>query len=171
MSLVLVTGGARSGKSRFAEGKLAELAPGGPWLYAATAEARDDEMRARIALHRQRRGAEWHTREFPRDVITALDDREARGILVDCITLWLTNLVLADVPDREILVKCDELADRARFTPIPIVLVTNEVGGGIVPDNALARRFVDLAGAANQRLAAKAHEVYLVTVGIPLKIR
>ena len=170
--LVLVTGGARSGKSRFAEARLAELAPDGPWLYLATAEARDDEMRARIAEHQRRRGPAWRTREAPHALASALADLEdARGVLVDCITLWLTNRVLAGEPDEAILVKCDELADRARSTASPVILVTNEVGGGIVPDNALARRFRDLAGLANQRLARAADEVFLVTCGLPLRVR
>ena len=170
--LVLVIGGARSGKSRFAEARLAELAPSGPWLYLATAEQRDDEMRARVALHRQRRGPAWRTHEEPRQLVAALAQPEdARGILVDCLTLWLTNLLLDDLPDDAILVKCDEMADRARSMPMPVIVVTNEVGGGIVPDNALARRFRDLAGVANQRLAQAAHEVVLVTAGLPLRLR
>jgi adenosylcobinamide kinase/adenosylcobinamide-phosphate guanylyltransferase len=170
--LVLVTGGARSGKSRFAEARLAELAPSGPWLYVATAELRDDEMRARVALHQARRGSEWRTREEPRLVADALaQPADARGILVDCVTLWLTNLLLDELPDAAILVKCDEMADRARSAPVPVILVSNEVGGGIVPDNALARRFRDLAGVANQRLARAADEVVLVTAGLPLRLR
>jgi adenosylcobinamide kinase/adenosylcobinamide-phosphate guanylyltransferase len=170
--LVLVTGGARSGKSRFAEARLAELAPSGLWLYVATAELRDDEMRARAALHQLRRGSAWRTREEPRRLAEALGDPgEARGILVDCITLWLTNLLLDDLADDAILVKCDEMAERARSTPVPVVLVTNEVGGGIVPDNALARRFRDVAGLVNQRLAQAANEVVLVTAGLPLRLR
>jgi adenosylcobinamide kinase/adenosylcobinamide-phosphate guanylyltransferase len=170
--LVLVTGGARSGKSRFAEARLAELAPAGPWLYVATAELRDDEMRARAALHQLRRGGEWRTREEPRRLAEALaEPGEARGILVDCITLWLTNLLLDDLADDAILVKCEEMADRARSTPVPVILVSNEVGGGIVPDNALARRFRDVAGLVNQRLAQAANEVVLVTAGLPLRLR
>ena len=170
--LVLVTGGARSGKSRFAEARLAELAPSGPWLYVATAETRDDEMRARVALHRQRRGPQWRTHEAPRQLAAALSPSEdARGVLVDCITLWLTNLLLDALPEPAILVKCDEMADRARSMAVPVILVTNEVGGGIVPENALARRFRDLAGLANQRLAQAAHEVVLVTAGLPLRLR
>jgi adenosylcobinamide kinase/adenosylcobinamide-phosphate guanylyltransferase len=170
--LVLVTGGARSGKSRFAEARLAELAPSGPWLYVATAEQRDEEMRARVALHQLRRGPAWRTREEPRQLSAALAEPEdARGILVDCITLWLTNLLLDDLADDAILIKCEEMAQRARSLSIPVILVSNEVGGGIVPDNALARRFRDLAGVANQRLAQAAHEVVLVSAGLPLRLR
>jgi adenosylcobinamide kinase/adenosylcobinamide-phosphate guanylyltransferase len=170
--LVLVTGGARSGKSRFAEARLAELAPSGPWLYVATAELRDEEMRARVALHQLRRGPAWRTCEEPRQLIAALAEAQtARGILVDCITLWLTNLLLDDLPDNTILARCDEMAERARSLEVPVVLVSNEVGAGIVPDNTLARRFRDLAGVANQRLAQAAHEVVLVTAGLPLRLR
>jgi adenosylcobinamide kinase/adenosylcobinamide-phosphate guanylyltransferase len=170
--LVLVTGGARSGKSRFAEARLAELAPSGPWLYVATAEQRDDEMRARVALHRQRRGPAWRTHEEPRLLAAALAQTgDARGILVDCLTLWLTNLLLDDLPDEAILVKCDEMADRARSTPVPVIVVTNEVGGGIVPDNALARRFRDLQGGLNQRIAALADQVVLLVAGLPLYVK
>jgi adenosylcobinamide kinase/adenosylcobinamide-phosphate guanylyltransferase len=123
-------------------------------------------------MHQARRGPAWRTREEPRLVADAFEQRDdARGILIDCITLWLTNLMLDEIPDAAILVKCDEMADRARSTPVPVILVSNEVGGGIVPDNALARRFRDLAGLANQRLAQAAHEVVLVTAGLPLRLR
>lgn len=168
--MVLVTGGARSGKSRFAEARLAELAPAGPWRYVATAEAHDAEMDARIARHRARRGDGWRTVEAPRALAAALDGDEA-GVLVDCVTLWLTNLLLDGADDATLLAAADEVAARARSCARPIVLVTNEVGGGIVPDNALARRFRDVAGLANQRLAVAAHEVFLVACGLPLRLR
>jgi adenosylcobinamide kinase/adenosylcobinamide-phosphate guanylyltransferase len=172
--VVLVTGGARSGKSRFAEARLAELAPAGPWLYVATAEARDDEMSARIARHQARRGDRWRTVEAPRALAGALAaaaTAATAGVLVDCITLWLTNLMLDGASDDELLGATAEVAERARASPSPVVLVTNEVGAGIVPDNALARRFRDVAGLANQRLAAAAAEVVLVACGLPLKLR
>jgi adenosylcobinamide kinase/adenosylcobinamide-phosphate guanylyltransferase len=173
--LVLVTGGARSGKSRFAEARLAELAPGGPWRYVATAQAGDDEMAARIARHRQRRGAAWRTVEAPREVAAAVargegafSDDGATGVLVDCVTLWVTNLLLANVSDDAILAAAETLG---RAITLPTVVVTNEVGGGIVPDNALARRFRDLAGLVNQRLAAASDEAWLVAAGLPLRLR
>jgi adenosylcobinamide kinase/adenosylcobinamide-phosphate guanylyltransferase len=179
--LVLVTGGARSGKSTFAEARLAELAPGGPWLYVATAEARDDEMRARIARHQSRRGSAWRTVEAPHDVagaIAAIGDAAAydppiAGALVDCVTLWLSNRMLAaDAPsDDDILTATDALAAAARACAAPVILVTNEVGAGIVPEHPLGRRFRDLAGLTNQRLAACADEVVLVACGLPLRLR
>jgi adenosyl cobinamide kinase/adenosyl cobinamide phosphate guanylyltransferase len=168
--LVLITGGARSGKSTFAEARLAELAPDGPWLYVATAEARDDEMRERIGRHQARRGDRWRTVEAPRDVAAALA-APAAGVLVDCVTLWLSNRMLADETDDAILAAASDLAAAARAAAGPVVLVTNEVGDGIVPDNPLARRFRDLAGWVNQRLAAAADEVTLVACGLPLRLR
>jgi adenosylcobinamide kinase / adenosylcobinamide-phosphate guanylyltransferase len=171
--IILVTGGARSGKSRHAERRLRELAPEPPWLYFATAEAFDDEMRERIAVHRERRGAGWRTVEAPRDLPEAIQRELRPGTagLVDCITLWISNLMLADTDDENILVATTRLAEVARSGPAPIILVTNEVGAGIVPDNRLARRFRDLAGIVNQRLAAVAEEVVLVACGLPLRLR
>jgi adenosylcobinamide kinase / adenosylcobinamide-phosphate guanylyltransferase len=177
--LVLVTGGARSGKSRFAEARVAELAPDGPWLYVATAEAGDDEMASRITRHRQRRGEHWRTVEAPRDVAAALatgfatpgEAVPARAALLDCVTLWLSNRLFDGLDDDAILAEADALAAAARAAPGPVVCVTNEVGSGIVPDNPLARRYRDLAGWANQRLAAVADEVVLVASGLPLRLR
>ena len=169
--LVLVTGGARSGKSRFAEARVAELAPQGPWLYVATAEARDDEMRERIARHQARRGDRWSTVEEPRDLVGALGRARAGAVLVDCVTLWLTNLLFDGADDPALLGAADAVAAAARAAAQPVVMVTNEVGDGIVPDNALARRFRDLAGLVNQRLAAAADEVVLLACGLPLRLR
>jgi adenosylcobinamide kinase/adenosylcobinamide-phosphate guanylyltransferase len=172
MPLIVVTGGARSGKSRFAEARLAELAPGGPWLYLATADAGDDEMRARIARHRARRGPAFRTVEAPREIVPALAAAgDARAAIIDCITIWLSNRMLAGDDDDALLAAVDELAACARALAIPVVAVTNEVGGGIVPEHPLARRFRDLAGLANQRLAAAAVEVVLVAAGLPLRLR
>ncbi|WP_375453880.1 bifunctional adenosylcobinamide kinase/adenosylcobinamide-phosphate guanylyltransferase [uncultured Methylobacterium sp.] len=161
----LVLGGARSGKSAYAE-SLVEAAPG-PWLYLATAQAWDDEMRARIALHRARRPANWITRDVPTALAGAI--AESGGpVLVDCLTLWLTNLLLADADlDAATEALCAACAD-ARG---PLVLVSNEVGLGIVPDNALARRFRDAAGRLHQRLAADADRVVLVVAGLPLIVK
>jgi adenosyl cobinamide kinase/adenosyl cobinamide phosphate guanylyltransferase len=167
--LVLVTGGARSGKSRFAESRLAELAPP-PWLYVATCEPRDDELRARVRLHVERRGDRFRTVEAPRDPAAALRASSA-GALLDCVTLWLTNLLLDGAPDEALLAAVDDLAAAARAAAGPTVLVTNEVGAGIVPDNALARRFRDLAGLANQRLAAASDEAHLVVSGLPVRLK
>ena len=164
--LALVLGGARSGKSRFAEGLLARHAP--PWLYVATAEAGDAEMVTRIAAHKARRGTDWMTREAPRDLAGALAEPGDRPVLVDCLTLWLSNLMLADAAVDAEIVRLEQALEQARA---PVVLVANEVGSGIVPDNALARRFRDLQGQLNQRLAARADRVVLVVAGLPLFVK
>jgi adenosylcobinamide kinase / adenosylcobinamide-phosphate guanylyltransferase len=164
---LLVLGGARSGKSRYAEG-LIEAAGGG--TYVATAEAGDGEMAARIRVHRARRGAGWTTVEAPLALVEALHEADAAGrpILVDCLTLWLSNLMLAE---RDAAAEVECLAAALPRIASPVVLVANEVGLGIVPDNALARRFRDLAGHANQRLAAMAERVVFVAAGLPLVLR
>lgn len=164
--LALVLGGARSGKSRFAEGLLARHAP--PWLYVATAEAGDAEMVTRIAAHKARRGTDWMTREAPRDLVGALAEPGDRPVLVDCLTLWLSNLMLADAAVDAEISRLEQALEKARA---PVVLVANEVGSGIVPDNALARRFRDLQGQLNQRLAARADRVVLVVAGLPLFVK
>jgi adenosylcobinamide kinase/adenosylcobinamide-phosphate guanylyltransferase len=169
--LVLVTGGARSGKSAVAEARVAELAPEGPWLYVATAEPLDGEMAERIARHRHRRAGAWRTVEAPRHPAEALADASVKAALVDCLTLWMTNLLVQGLDDEPILGAVDELARAAARAPSPVVIVTNEVGAGIVPENALARRFRDLAGLGNQRLAQAADEVWLVAAGIPLRLK
>lgn len=171
--VVLVTGGARSGKSRFAEARLAELSPSPPWLYLATAEPLDEEMRGRVARHRAARGAGWRTVEAPRDPAAALarEAPSASGALCDCVTIWLSNRILDGADDDLLLDETEALAAAARAAPCPVVLVTNEVGAGVVPENALARRFRDLAGLVNQRLAARADEVVLVACGLPLVLR
>jgi adenosylcobinamide kinase/adenosylcobinamide-phosphate guanylyltransferase len=165
--LTLVLGGARSGKSRYAESLITAQPP--PWLYVATGQAGDDEMAERIAAHRARRDAGWRTIEAPHDLAGALDAAPANvRLLVDCITLWLSNRMLADAAlDHEIERLEDALARRAGIT----VLVSNEVGYGIVPDNALARRFRDIQGRLNQRLAARADRVVLVVAGLPLVVK
>ena len=163
--LTLVLGGARSGKSRYAEGLVTALPP--PWIYVATAEARDDEMTKRIALHQTRRGSGWRTMEAPRDLIAALAACGDAPVLVDCLTLWLSNLLLANADiDGEI-----ERLEKALIRPAPVVAVANEVGFGIVPDNALTRRFRDIQGGLNQRLAARAGRVVLVVAGLPLVVK
>lgn len=165
--LTLVLGGARSGKSRFAESL---VTPAGGGTYIATGEARDDEMRARIERHRARRGACWRTVEAPLNLVSALDDAESRGdpILVDCLTLWLSNLMEAGC---DIEAETDHLISHLAREGCPIVLVSNEVGQGIVPDNPLARRFRDHAGLLHQAVAAAADRAYLVTAGIPLLLK
>ena len=133
-------GGARSGKSRYAETLITALPP--PWIYVATAQALDAEMAERIAAHRGRRGTGWQTVEAPRDLAGALTGHGKAPILVDCLTLWLSNLLAETDIDAEI----DRLEAALARVAAPVVLVANEVGFGIVPDNALARRFRDLQG-------------------------
>ena len=165
--LTLVLGGARSGKSRYAESLITAHPP--PWVYVATAEPLDDEMRARIAEHRARRGADWHAVEAPRDLAGALAGvRESGAVLVDCLTLWLSNRMLAEADLEAETARLETaLADIA----VPVALVSNEVGSGIVPDNALARRFRDAQGRLNQRMAAVAGRVVLVVAGLPLVVK
>jgi adenosylcobinamide kinase / adenosylcobinamide-phosphate guanylyltransferase len=169
-NLTLVLGGARSGKSRYAESVIAALPPPWqpPWTYLATAEAGDAEMAARIAVHRARRGSQWRTVEAPRDLAAALKSCGTAPVLVDCLTLWLSNLMLADA---DIDVEIARLETALASTDAPAVLVANEVGSGIVPDNALGRRFRDLQGILNQRLAARADRVVLVVAGLPLAVK
>lgn len=164
---ILVTGGARSGKSVFAEGLA--LALGDSPIYIATAESRDSEMAARIAEHQARRGHNWTSHEAPFDLPGALDATDHAGPrLVDCLTLWLSNLMLAE---HDIAEASESLVAAIGRQTAPVIFVTNEVGGGIVPENALARAFRDAAGRLNQQIAAVADEVYLTVSGIPVKLK
>ena len=165
---ILVLGGARSGKSTYAE-SLAENWEG-PRVYIATAQAHDEEMAERIKAHRDRRGADWATLEAPLDLPGELGEAASPDtfILVDCLTLWLTNVLLAEEDCELAVVELLEVLSDASGT---IVLVSNEVGYGIVPDNELARRFRDLAGVANQRVAQAVDEVVLVTAGLPMVLK
>ncbi|TXN23634.1 bifunctional adenosylcobinamide kinase/adenosylcobinamide-phosphate guanylyltransferase [Methylobacterium sp. WL9] len=163
--MTLVLGGARSGKSRYAEA-LIEAGPG-PWRYLATAQAWDDEMRTRIALHRERRPEGWITQDVSTDLAQAV--AAAHGpVLVDCLTLWLTNLMLAE---SALPAAVDALRDACAAARGPLVLVSNEVGLGIVPDNALARRFRDEAGRLHQRLAQQADRVVFMVAGLPMTVK
>jgi len=166
----LVLGGARSGKSTYAEGVVASLTP--PYVYVATARIWDEEMRLRVQAHRQRRGVQWEVRETPLDLTGVLRDLQGKGrpVLVDCLTLWLTNVLMQDRgPEPEKLV--ESLCEMLRAVDYPLVLVSNEVGGGIVPENALARRFRDLSGWTNQRVAAVCPKVTCVMAGLPLSLK
>jgi adenosylcobinamide kinase / adenosylcobinamide-phosphate guanylyltransferase len=165
--LTLVTGGARSGKSRYAESLITALPP--PWVYIATAQAGDAEMAARIAAHQARRGPDWKIIEAPYDLVGAfLSVPAANAVLVDCLTLWLSNCMLAHANVDE---GAGRLAAALTRHPGRIVLVTNEVGSGIVPDNILARQFQDHQGRLNQRIAALADRVVLVVAGLPLALK
>jgi adenosylcobinamide kinase/adenosylcobinamide-phosphate guanylyltransferase len=165
MSL-LVLGGARSGKSRHAEARL-RLEPG-PHVYIATAQAFDEEMAERIARHRLDRGEGWRTVETPLDLPEALAAERGRAVLVDCLTLWASNLLLAE---RDAEAATAALVAAIAAHGAPLVLVANEVGLGIVPDNALARRFRDVAGRMNQTIAAAVDEVVFVAAGLPLRLK
>jgi adenosylcobinamide kinase/adenosylcobinamide-phosphate guanylyltransferase len=164
----LVLGGARSGKSRFAESLV--LGTELPAIYIATAENRDDEMGERIAHHRTRRGALWSTVEAPLQLVEAITDaaRSERVVLVDCLTLWLSNLMEAERdPEHE----SRRLVEAIASTTGPIVFVSNEVGSGIVPMNALARRFADAQGRLNQSIAGAVGSVFLVAAGLPIRLK
>lgn len=165
--LTLVVGGARSGKSAFAERLI--TATDRPRRYIATAEAWDDEMRARIARHRDGRGAAWTTVEAPLDLAAALAQAQSdEAVLVDCATLWLTNHLLAD---HDLCAETERLVHALAACHAPVVIVSNETGWGIVPENALARRFRDEQGRLNQRLAAEAAFVVTVIAGLPLVLK
>lgn len=159
----LVLGGARSGKSAVSEARIA--ATGLVKIYLATSQAGDGEMSERIALHRSRRGPEWMTIEEPLALaeILAVESGPKRAILVDCLTLWLANLMAAE---RDVAAETEKLARTLTGVTGPVILVSNEVGQGIVPDNALARRFRDAAGLLHQSIAAVAGRVDFVTAGL-----
>jgi adenosylcobinamide kinase/adenosylcobinamide-phosphate guanylyltransferase len=164
----LVLGGARSGKSRYAEALVARHP--GARLYIATAEAGDAEMAERIRRHQAERGAGWRTIEAPLDLVAALEAHARPGapILVDCLTLWLSNLMGAG---RDVERASDGLVAWLRTAPCPIVLVSNEVGFGIVPDNEVARRFRDHVGRLNQIIASLADCAVLIAAGLPLVLK
>jgi adenosylcobinamide kinase / adenosylcobinamide-phosphate guanylyltransferase len=168
--LSLILGGARSGKSRYAEGLVAALPPPwrAPWTYVATAEPGDPEMAERIACHRARRGASWRTIEAPRDLAGSLQAVAAAPALVDCLTLWLSNVMLAGA---DIDAEMEHLDHALAAAAAPLIMVANEVGSGIVPDHPLGRRFRDMQGLLNQRIAARADRVVLMVAGLPLALK
>ena len=164
---ILVTGGARSGKSVFAEKRTKQL--GSSLIYIATSEVIDSEMKKRVEEHQARRGSEWQTLHAPINLTEALIETDGKGpCLVDCVTFWLNNLIFhdedIDAATKELITVLNERSD-------PVVLVTNEVGSGIIPENALARRFCDEAGRLNQTISQIADEVYVSISGIPLQIK
>ena len=174
--LIMVTGGARSGKSRWAEKMAADLGHGHPVLYIATCMPRDEEMKQRVSRHRQRRPPDWITveEEFnPAEKVRS----PAPGIgviLIDCLTMWISNLLLREHQEgredsfyyEKVIPAVEELALAAGAAPCPVICVTNEVGCGIVPENHLSRIYRDLVGWSNQALARYASEVYLVCAGL-----
>ena len=168
MTSHLILGGARSGKSRYAQ-SLAE-ALDGSLIFVATGEAFDDEMADRIDRHQADRGPRWQTVEAPLALGDAIRAHAGpdKLLLIDCLTLWVSNLMHAEC---DITTATDDLIAAMRDAPGPIILVSNEVGLGIVPDNALARRFRDEAGRVNQAVAAAASEVSFVAAGLPLRLK
>ena len=162
-----VLGGARSGKSRHAEELIANHPA--PWAYIATAQALDDEMAERITHHRARRGESWQTIDAPLNLAETLAAiPAAQPVLIDCLTLWLTNVMLAE---RDVEAESECLVSVLSQPRGPWVAVANEVGLGIVPDNALARRFRDAAGRLNQMAAAKAERVIFMVAGLPMSVK
>jgi adenosylcobinamide kinase/adenosylcobinamide-phosphate guanylyltransferase len=169
--IYFITGGARSGKSAFAE----KLAGGltGQRAYLATAQALDPEMAARIEKHRRDRGAAWDTFEEPLAAAELLRKLSGRYdvVLLDCLTLWLSNVMAHTEGDGAVSSRADELVAAIRSFGGACIVVSNEVGLGIVPDNPLARKFRDFAGMLNQNVARAADEVYFTAAGIPMKIK
>lgn len=169
-SIIVIGGGVRSGKSTFALRRARAL--GGRLGFVATAQAFDAEMAARIAEHVRTRGPEFRTVEEPLAVperLAALRDVDA--VVLDCLTLWLSNMMLRDEPAARIAARVDDLIRAATDAPFHTIIVTNEVGMGVVPESALGRAFRDIAGDAHQRLAAVADELYLAALGVIVRLR
>lgn len=166
MAVILVGGGARSGKSRYALERARQIP--GSRAFLATAEEFDDEYGARIQRHRSERGDEFVTIEEPIEIASVIGESRFDVLVVDCLTLWISNVMLAQ---RDYDAEVEGLATAARGAVGTVIFVTNEVGSGIVPENALAREFRDRAGFLNQRIAAIAQEVYLMAFGQPLRIK
>ncbi len=170
--LVLILGGARSGKSDYAR-RLAQKRGGKDVLLIATAQAGDEEMRERIEKHRVERPSEWQVIESPRQVVHALTGSAATVVLLDCVTLWVSNVLLADEPDveRTMMQELNKLLEWHRATSAELIVVSNEVGMGVVPDNELGRAYRDLLGAVNRKIAAEADEVYFMVAGLPMQVK
>ncbi|EBA12298.1 bifunctional adenosylcobinamide kinase/adenosylcobinamide-phosphate guanylyltransferase [Roseobacter sp. CCS2] len=166
--LTLILGGAASGKSAFAESLVLQRAKDNP-VYIATAQVFDKEMAEKVAKHRDMRGTGWHTIEVPLDLTTALATvRSGQPTLIDCATLWLTNVILGE---HDVDAHTDALVQALAACKGPVTIVSNEVGQGIVPDNALSRKFRNAQGRLNQRLAAEADLVVAVMAGLPLALK
>ncbi|MBI4948896.1 MAG: bifunctional adenosylcobinamide kinase/adenosylcobinamide-phosphate guanylyltransferase [Deltaproteobacteria bacterium] len=166
--LTFVLGGARSGKSAFAL-KLGE-ANAGPRVYLATGQAGDAEMALRIGRHREERGDRWETVEEPQAIVAEVNKAEG-VLLIDCLTLWVSNLLFAGLDDGDIIKTAESLAVASILSGARVIAVSNEVGLGIVPENPIARRFRDLSGATNRIMAERAKDVWFVAAGIPLKMK
>ncbi|RJG56192.1 bifunctional adenosylcobinamide kinase/adenosylcobinamide-phosphate guanylyltransferase [Sphingobium terrigena] len=165
---LLVLGGARSGKSRFAQAQAESRS--GNLVYIATAQALDDEMTQRIARHQDDRGARWRTVDAPLDLAAAIaaESRADRVLLIDCLTLWASNLLFAE---RDLAPAIETVTNAITLAAGPLIFVSNEVGLGIVPDNAMARRFRDMAGEINQAVAAAVDQAVFIAAGLPLRLK
>jgi len=175
--IILVTGGSRSGKSRYAE-QLAEALPG-PRVFVATCPIIDDEMSERIRKHQEQRAeADWHTLEEPTDPSRALLGAQGYNVfLVDCLTLWINNLMYAAqeqdliFSEEDMVRSCQDLIQACSRIEGTVIFVTNEVGSGIVPENAAGRLFRDLVGRCNQTIAQAANDVFLLSCGLPIPLK
>ncbi|MDY0221487.1 MAG: bifunctional adenosylcobinamide kinase/adenosylcobinamide-phosphate guanylyltransferase [Desulfobacterium sp.] len=170
--ITLVIGGCRSGKSSHALG-LADAIPGNRKIFIATSVPTDPEMENRVTRHRQERGDLWTTVEEPLEIADTIDrlSNSSDVILVDCLTLWTSNLMFNNLEQPAIELSLQRLASSLDRSHCPVIVVSNEVGTGIVPENALARQFRDMAGFVNQQIAAVAHGVVWMVAGIPVKIK
>jgi len=171
--LTLILGGARSGKSRHAL-RLAAERGGQDVTFIATCVACDEEMAERVRRHQSARPAAWRTLEEPTDLaasVTRGSEDGSRAVIIDCLTLWLSNAMEQDWTDQRVLREAETVASMCREIDANVIVVTNEVGGGIVPENAVARRFRDLQGQVNQVFAALSDEVVLVVAGLPLRLQ
>jgi adenosylcobinamide kinase/adenosylcobinamide-phosphate guanylyltransferase len=167
---IFVLGGARSGKSAYAL-ELADLSSQSR-VFIATAEPRDDEMRVRIDKHKAARGSGWTTVEEPTGIIEAVaKNKEAELILIDCVTLWISNLMERKLTDAEILKEVSWLLTAIKEVKGSVIIVSNELGHSLISDNPLGRRFVDLTGSANQLIAGGVDEVYFLTAGLPARLK
>lgn len=183
--IILVTGGARSGKSSFAEKRVAEL--GRKVLYVATAIPFDEEMKDRIKRHQKSRPSDWATWEGFRNIGNVIREKspDLDGILVDCVTIMVTNIMLShdevdfeklsisemDLIEKDIAKEVDNLIEGALQATCDVVLVTNELGSGLVPENPMGRAFRDFAGRANQMIGRRADELWLAVCGVPMRIK
>ena len=168
----LVIGGCRSGKSRYALDMANQISQGEK-LFIATSVPTDKDMEERVKKHQKDRGTDWITMEIPVNIPQTIKDYSTSSgvILVDCLTLWVSNLLLNNLTDDEIFNMADQLEKALEQSSCPVIFVSNEVGAGIVPENKLARRFRDTAGFINQKIAAAADNVVLMAAGIPVKIK
>ena len=171
--IIFITGGARSGKSKFAL-KLARGFDGDKVIFLATGLPKDKEMAERVKIHQESRPRDWRTIATEKNilkVIRGIEDSFCHLLIIDCLTLFLSNLLLSDEKEEKILKEIKEIAKLLRKAKYTTIIVSNEVGDGVVPNNRLARKFRDLAGLVNQIVAEKVDEVYLVVAGIPIKLK